>query len=390
MINMEKLIKLYNKEKKLVIGLMSGTSLDGIDCALVEIEGFGENTKIRPICFENLPIPEDIRIEILECCSIDKSNVEKICKLNFGLGELFTDAVISLCDKNDIKLSDIDLIGSHGQTIYHIPQNSTLQIGEMAVIAERTNIPVVADFRVRDVAAGGHGAPLVPYTEYLLYRSKDKTRILQNIGGIGNATVLPRNASLEEVFAFDTGPGNMIIDGVVYELTKGKLKYDNGGDMASKGTVQKELLNELMDHPYMKALPPKTTGRELFGAEYIKTLLEKWSSLNLSIEDIVATVTAFTIESIAYHYENFVFNKFSVDEVIIGGGGSYNNTLINMLQDRLPMVSVKTQEELGYSSDAKEAIAFALLANETIHGRPNNVPTVTGAKHPVVMGKITS
>ncbi|MBU5483254.1 anhydro-N-acetylmuramic acid kinase [Clostridium sp. MSJ-11] len=385
---MEKLIKLYNKDKKLVVGLMSGTSLDGIDCALVKIEGNGINTKIKPIYFHNLPMPDEIRREILQCCSIESSNVEKICRLNFKLGELFAHTVISLCNKNKIELSHIDLIGSHGQTIYHIPQNSTLQIGELCVIAERTNIPVVGDFRVRDVAAGGHGAPLVPYTEYLLYRSENKTRILQNIGGIGNATILPKNSTLDQVIAFDTGPGNMIIDRVVLELTNGEKSFDKDGTIAGKGKVHKKLLDEMMNHPYMKTLPPKTTGREVFGVDYAKSLLDKCSSMNLCKEDIVATVTAFTVESIAYHYEKYVFNKYHVDEVIIGGGGSYNNTLISMLEQRLPMISIKIQEAFGYSSDAKEAIAFAVLANETIHGNYNNVPSVTGAKHPVVMGKI--
>ncbi|WP_315121679.1 anhydro-N-acetylmuramic acid kinase AnmK [uncultured Clostridium sp.] len=386
---MEKLIKLYNKDKKLVVGLMSGTSLDGIDCALVQIEGNGINTKIKPMYFDNLPMPDDIRREILECCSIGSSNVEKICRLNFKLGELFAHAVISICNKNKIQLSHIDLIGSHGQTIYHIPQNSTLQIGELSVIAERTNIPVVGDFRVRDIAAGGHGAPLVPYTEYLLYRSEDKTRILQNIGGIGNATILPKNCTLEEVLAFDTGPGNMIIDRVVFHLTNGEKNFDKDGTIAGKGKVHKKLLGEMMDHPYIKTIPPKTTGREVFGVDYTKKLLAKCSSMNLCKEDIVATVAAFTVESIAYHYEKYVSNKYDVDEVIIGGGGSYNNTLISMLEQRLPMVSINTQEAFGYSSDAKEAIAFAILANEAIHGNSNNVPSVTGAKHPVVMGKIT-
>lgn len=232
---MEKLIKLYNKDKKLVVGLMSGTSLDGIDCALVQIEGNGINTKIKPMYFDNLPMSDNIRREILECCTIGSSNVEKICRLNFKLGELFAHAVISLCNKNKIELSHIDLIGSHGQTIYHIPQNSTLQIGELAVIAERTNVPVVGDFLVRDIATGGHGAPLVPYTEYLLYRSEDKTRILQNIGGIGNATILPKNYTLEEVLAFDTGPGNMIIDRVVFQLTDGERNFDKDGTIAGKG-----------------------------------------------------------------------------------------------------------------------------------------------------------
>ena len=376
--------------EKYVVGLMSGTSLDGIDAALVKINGFGENTKVELIEFINEKIPEDIKNEIRNCFSIDKSNVELVCSLNFKLGYIFAEAVKKVCEKAKFELNSLDLIGSHGQTVFHIPKpyaefaKSTLQIGEPAVIAYETGVTVVSNFRTMDIAAGGEGAPLVPYTEYLLYRG-NSNKALQNIGGIGNVTVLPSNCALDEMYAFDTGPGNMIIDEVTKRL-KG-IPYDKGGYFASQGTVNSKLLDELMNIDYMKQVPPKSTGRELFGSQYVDTLIEKWGHLNA--EDLIATVTAFTAKSIAENYRNFIFPKNKIDEVILGGGGSYNDTLVSMIKEYLPECKILTQEDLGYSSDAKEAIAFAVLANETINHNCGNVIGATGAKERVVLGNIT-
>lgn len=375
---------------KYVVGLMSGTSLDGIDAALVKISGFGENTKAQLVEFINKKIPENIKGEIKDCFSIEKSNVELVCSLNFKLGYLFAEAVRELCIKAKFPLKKIDLIGSHGQTVFHIPKayknycTSTLQIGEPAVIAYETGATVVSNFRTMDMAAGGEGAPLVPYTEYILYRS-NKNRALQNIGGIGNVTILPANCRLDDVYAFDSGPGNMIIDEVTKRL-KG-VNYDAGGAFAAQGKINEALLNELMDIDYIKNPPPKTTGRELFGSQFVDALLEKWS--NLRAEDLIATVTAFTAKSIAYNYRCFVFPKLNIEEVILGGGGSYNDTLVRMIQSYLPESKVLIQEDLGYSSDAKEAVAFAVLANEAVNGNPGNVIGATGAKERVVLGNIT-
>ncbi|MTI71242.1 MAG: anhydro-N-acetylmuramic acid kinase [Firmicutes bacterium] len=385
---MKKLIQLMNKQKKLVIGLMSGTSIDGVDCALVEIEGNGLDTKVKLLEFCNYPMEDKLKGDILKACSKENSSVDLICKLNFEIGEIFSKAVYKTCKKAGVKVKDIDLIGSHGQTIYHIPKHSTLQIGEPSVIRERTGIVTVADFRVRDVAAGGHGAPLVPYTEYILYRNLNKTIALQNIGGIGNVTIIPKASKLEEVYAFDTGPGNMMMDEVVKEITQGKLKYDKDGKFALKGRVNKELLKELLAHPYIIKKPPKTTGREEFGQDFSLFLLDKYRSLGVDIYDILTTFTYFTAKSIADSYKNWVIPKHNLDEVIIGGGGSYNKTLLNMLRNELDSVKIKTQEDIGSSSDAKEAVAFAILANETIHGNTNNVSNVTKAERQVVMGKI--
>lgn len=372
------------------VGLMSGTSLDGIDGALVKIEGSGTDTKVELIHFVNESLPEDIKEEIKNCCSINKSNVEAICSLNFKLGYLFSNTVKKLCKEIHFPYEKLDFIGSHGQTIYHIPREynnlakSTLQIGEPSVIAYETGVTVVSNFRTMDIAAGGQGAPLVPYTEYLLYRS-NKNRLLQNIGGIGNVTIIPANCNIDDIFAFDTGPGNMIIDEVVKVLKK--VPYDKDGAFAKAGTINKELLKELLDIPYINMEPPKTTGRELFGKQFVDELLKKWSFLKEV--DIIATVTAFTAHSIAENYKRFIFPSYNIDEVVVGGGGSYNTTLIDMLRKLLPDCKVLIQEDLGYSSDAKEAIAFAVLANETLSGLSGNVIGATGAKERVILGNIT-
>lgn len=375
---------------KYAVGLMSGTSLDGIDVALVKISGNSENTKVELIEFVNLDMPEDIKKEIKSCCKLEESNVELICSLNFKLGYLFADAVKMVCKRAKFPLDKLDFIGSHGQTIYHIPVGSdrsiksTLQIGEPAVISYETGATVVSNFRVMDMAAGGQGAPLVPYVDYILYKS-DKTRALQNIGGIGNVTVIPKNCRVDDVFAFDTGPGNMIIDEVVQRL-KG-VKYDKDGYFASQGKIIEGMLKELLDIPYISKKPPKTTGREMFGSSFVDSLLKKWG-IHKDF-DIITTVTAFTAYSIYINYKLYIFDKYSVDEVIISGGGSYNKTLVNMIKDLLANCSVMIQEDLGYSSDAKEAVAFAVLANETLNGICSNIKGATGARERVVLGNIT-
>ncbi len=373
-----------------VVGLMSGTSLDGVDAALVEINGFSENTKVNLIEFIELPIDDNLKQRIKNACDINCSNVEDICSLNFELGYLFSQAVKEVCNKANFPLTKLDYIGSHGQTIFHIPKSnnklfkSTLQIGEPAVIAYETGTMVVSNFRVMDMAAGGQGAPLVPYTEYLLYKS-DKNRCLQNIGGIGNVTVIAANCKLEDVFAFDTGPGNMIINELV-KLTKG-VEYDKDGYFASCGMVQQSILNELMDIDYISQKPPKTTGRELFGLQFTKSFYNKYK--DFKEDDLIATVTQYTAESIVKNYKDFIMPKLKIDEVILSGGGSYNKTLVSMIRTLLPDTKVLLQEDIGLNSSAKEAIAFAILANETINKIPSNVPSATGAKERVVLGNIT-
>ncbi|MBG9786324.1 anhydro-N-acetylmuramic acid kinase AnmK [Brevibacillus laterosporus] len=375
-----------------VIGLMSGTSLDGIDVALVDIQGKGYDSQVKLLDFMTLPFAQSVREEIVDSLSLDRSNVQLICSLNFKLGELFADAVEAICRRNQLDFTSVSVIGSHGQTIYHQPQSngqyvaSTLQIGEPAIIAYRTNTTVISNFRTMDMAAGGQGAPLVPYTELIMYRDQEKSRLLQNIGGIGNVTVIPKAAQLHDVYAFDTGPGNMIIDEIC-RVCFGTA-YDKDGAWAAKGVVNEALLEQCMNIDYMQLAPPKSTGRELFGKQFVERIIRE--NTHLSPYDLLATMTMFTASSIAYHYKKFIFPTLQVDEVIIGGGGSYNKTLLSMLQQQLGNTcKVITQEDVGLSSEAKEAVAFALLAHETLHRLPSNVPTATGAREPVILGNVT-
>ncbi|MES5866609.1 anhydro-N-acetylmuramic acid kinase AnmK [Bacillus cereus group sp. RP32] len=376
-----------------VAGVMSGTSLDGIDVALVHIEGSGVGSKVELIHFTTVPFSNDIKNEIQQALSIENSNVQLICSLNFKLGLCFADAVKEVCKEANFPLGQLDLIGSHGQTIYHQPQQdgsmipSTLQIGEPAVIAYETKTTVISNFRTMDMAAGGQGAPLVPYSEIILYRHQTKNRLLQNIGGIGNVTVIPSKLSEKSVIAFDTGSGNMIMDEVCQRLFQ--LPYDQNGKIAKQGVVVEEVLTYCMNHPFLKMSPPKSTGREQFGEEFVSELLKRFEKH--SKENILTTVTMFTASSIVHQYKEFILPYYEIDEVILGGGGSYNDTLVEMIRYGLKeeKCALFLQEDIGYSSEAKEAIAFAILANETYHRNPSNVPSATGAKQSVVLGNIT-
>ena len=379
-----------------VVGLMSGTSIDGIDAALIDVTEKGpEELNVKVLNFINTTYDKNTRKKILECCDPQTGSVDKVCRLNFELGELFAKSVEKIVSLTNLKLQDIKLIGSHGQTIYHDVENdfiSSLQIGEAAVIAQRTGVTTISNFRARDIAAGGQGAPLVPYVDYILFKSDQYNRVLQNIGGIGNYTFIPQNGKLDDIKGTDTGPGNMLIDGVIQILTNGEKTFDKDGEMAKKGTVSMELLDELKKHPFINKKAPKTTGREAFGLNYAREIVKKAKALNLKNEDVVATVTNFTGFTIVDAYQRFIGNK--IDQIIISGGGSYNPTLILMIKSYVKMllgenVVVMTLEQLGYSSDAKEAVAFAILAYQTFKRRCNNVPQITGAKYSVILGDIT-
>jgi len=374
-----------------VAGLMSGTSVDGIDVAVVDIT----KQKVHLLAFDVFPYPPALRREILRLCRPESARLDNICHYNFVLGEVFADAIIKLCRKSSISLSSIDLVGSHGQTIYHNPRGrrysrttirSTLQIGEPSVIAHRTGITTVADFRPRDIAAGGEGAPLVPYADYVLFGHNRLSRAVQNIGGIANVTFLPRGCKQNDIIAFDTGPGNMTIDSIIRLISGGKQRFDLGGKMAAQGTVDKSLLNEMLRHPFLRRRPPKSTGREEFGSDFANRIYQRAAQKGLSDTDIVATVTAFTANCIARAYHQFLPKL--PDEVILCGGGSHNNTLVTMLRSELPNVKMPSTEDFGISVDAKEAVSFAILAWATINGLTNNVPGATGADRPVVLGKI--
>lgn len=382
--------ELWNKPSRLVVGLMSGTSADGIDAVLTRITGSGLTTKVEQLGFYFLPFDPETRRAILRICGGESGGTKEVCLLGTHLGRLYAHAVRELLKAT--RTEKVDLIGSHGQTVYHIPEEmdylgtmirGTLQIGDPSFLAEEFGCPVVSDFRIRDMAAGGLGAPLVPYTEFLLYRSETEDVALQNIGGIGNVTLLPAGCTLAEVIAFDTGPGNMVMDALVMKITGGKMGYDDGGMLAASGKVIPELLEWMINDPYLDRHPPKTTGREYYGAEYVEKLL---CFGDYPLVDILATATAFTAQTISLSLRRFA--PMMPSRLVVGGGGSRNPTLLAFLQEALPEVKVQTQEDLGLSSDAKEAVAFAILANEALFGSCNNAPSATGAKHGVVMGRI--
>ncbi len=377
-------------EANIFIGIMSGTSADGIDIAAAEIDGGFEHPSCRLIAFENFPYEPSVRERIFGLFDPKECTVTELGEMNFLLGRVYGEAALRFMDKHGIDISRVVAIGSHGQTVYHSPDTDipyTVQIGEGSVISRICAVPCVSDFRVADIAAGGNGAPLVPFTEFVLYSDKEKSVILQNIGGIANSTVLPANGTAEDVFAFDNGPGNMLIDGAMRRLF-GK-EMDMGGAVAAAGRIDKGLLDYLLQEPYYKKAPPKTTGRELFGDAYIENILNLYKAL--PAEDIVATLTMLTARVIADSYESFILPRHRCDELVIGGGGGYNPTLVAFIRGCMAKhdVSVFTQEEKGGNSDAKEALAFALLAYYTMAGKPNNLMSATGASFPAVMGKIS-
>ncbi|HBH18280.1 MAG TPA: anhydro-N-acetylmuramic acid kinase [Cyanobacteria bacterium UBA9579] len=375
-----------NLESKLVIGLMSGTSVDGIDASLVEINP-DLSVKVRAsLIYE---YPDNIKQQIHKLFS-KEGTIQELCWMNFVIGEYFAQAALELLQIIGMKPEEVDLIGSHGQTVYHIPQEwqtnlfsmkSTLQIGEPSSIAERTGITTVADFRPRDIAAGGQGAPLVPFADKVLFKSDTIARGIQNIGGMANVTVLSPQV---KPFAFDTGPGNVLID-YCSKLFFG-ADYDKDGIFASQGNIDEKWLESLMQEPYFNQEPPKTTGRELFSKDYAKRIL---TSAPENRYDVIATVTALTAKSIYKAYKDFILPKTRIDEIVLGGGGAYNPYLIGLLEEYFgDQVKILTHEDFGISSKFKEAIAFALLAYTTYYGIPNNVPACTGAKHNRVLGKI--
>jgi anhydro-N-acetylmuramic acid kinase len=380
-----------------VIGLMSGTSADGIDAALLEVGPNRGLPKLRLLCFGVFPFPNGLRERILRVADAGSGATPEICHLNVLLGELFAKAAIAIARRAGIPLHDVALIGSHGQTIAHIPHptvefgvsvRSTLQIGEPSVIAERTGITTVADFRPREMAAGGQGAPFTPYLHALLFRHPRRNRIVLNLGGIANLTFLPNGRGLRGVLAFDTGPGNVLIDGLVARLTGGAMGADLDGRIAASGKVGPRLLRWLMTHPYLHRRPPKSTGREEFGSSLVEALLRRAAARDVTEEDLVATVTTFTARSIALHVRRDLPPGATSAELITCGGGADNPILIKRLQEALPDCRFLTANEAGFPSRAIEASAFALLAYLTAHGLPGNLPRITGATHPAILGKI--
>lgn len=376
---------------------MSGTSADGIDAALLHVRGSGMSTRFRLRGFTTVPYPRGLREFLFENSDPETARLHDVARLNILLGELFAQAARRVVWLGGKRMADVDLIGSHGQTIAHDPHlvrmfgkriRATLQIGDPSVIAKRTGVVTVGDFRVADVAVGGSGAPLVPYVDYLLFRSRNKNRALLNIGGIANITVLPKNCMLNDVIAFDTGPGNMLIDALMRRLYK--LPFDRDGRAAARGKLIPRLLSWLMSHPYLAKHPPKSTGREMFGETFAEKILHQLSRMARRVikEDVVATVSMFTALSVYDAYLRYIRPRGKLDELFICGGGGRNRYLVNLLQNLFDGVRVDVVDALGMNADAKEAICFALLANETIAGNPGNVPSATGAKRTTVLGKI--
>ncbi|XWX03152.1 anhydro-N-acetylmuramic acid kinase [Aggregatilineales bacterium SYSU G02658] len=374
-----------------VVGLMSGTSADGIDAALCEISGAPPTLSARVLHGRTFPYDAALRQRILEACQPETSSSAALCALNVELGAAFAQAVLDLLREAELDVSAVDLIASHGQTVWHEVRAGrvygTLQLGEACVIAEQTGVTTIHNFRARDVAAGGHGAPLTAYVDWLLLRHPTRWRAVQNIGGMGNVSCLPPlSEPSAPLSAFDTGPGNALIDAATDALTEGQHRYDPDGQFAAQGRVDAGWLTALMQHPYLHQPPPKTTGRELFGTAQARALVAEGRSRGLGWRDILATLTAFTAHSIAHAYRAHL--PHAVDEIVLSGGGQHNRTLVNMLAQAAD-APVLTHEALGLSGDLKEALVFAVLAYETWHGRPATLPSQTGARHPSLLGQIT-
>ena len=399
----------------IIAGVMSGTSADGINVALVRVSADtgraslpsphkNQHLDFTLLGHEEFPFPAPVRRAILGMMNAELARVADLSRLNFLLGELYAEAVAKAARKHRVK---IDLVGCHGQTLYHQGMAerflgrklaATWQTGEGAVIAARLGVPVVSDFRPADMAAGGKGAPLVPFVDYLLFRDPHRNRgvnrIAQNIGGIANLTAIPAGASLGQVLAFDTGPGNMVIDAVMEELFR--KRFDRDGKVASSGRVLDRVIARLIRAPFFRQKPPRTAGREEFGREYVSRFLE--ICRGASNADVVATATALTARSIAGAVQRFVLPRFGASrkqggghEMIVSGGGAKNPTLMAMLRNEIAPLGIELHfsDEFGLPAEAKEAVAFALLAHETWHRRPSNVPSATGAKRAAILGKIS-
>lgn len=390
---MNKFLTLVKKPHRVVIGVLSGTSVDGIDVVLLKITGKSFKTKFDIIDFKTYPVRADLKKFILKCSSGKSVSAEDLCKLNFMIGNLFADSVLKIIKQNKLLTKDIDLIGSHGQTIFHHPFNqklfslstkSTLQIGDISVIANKTGITTVGDFRTGDVAVNGDGAPLVPYLDYILFSDKRKNRVLINIGGISNLTILNRSGNQNDVIAFDCGPGNMILDYLAQKYFN--KKFDKNGSIASKGIVNDKLFEMICKNDkFCKVAPPKSTGREYYSEKFINDILKKLKKTDP--KDILRTFTKYTAYAIYYNLKK---NRFNLEnaELIISGGGANNSVIMYYLQDYFKKAVVRKMDDNGVDCDNKEAVLFAVLANELINGVKTNMPSVTGSDRKAYLGKI--
>ncbi len=388
---MRHLSLLFRKKERFAIGVLSGTSVDGIDVGYVHLMGYGERTKVKLLAFQTYPLAPALRQAILRNFTPELARLPELSALNFLIGEKFADAIVAF--KTSFKVKQLDFIASHGQTFWHQPEpfrigkykvRSTLQLGESAVIANRVGVPVVSDFRVSDVAMGGEGAPLAPYLDWLLFRHRHLSRLLINIGGISNLTALKANGQRSDIIYFDCGAGNALIDmAAQYFFQK---PFDKDGRFAAQGTPSPALLKVWLREPYYRRKPPKSTGRELFSQDYFNRLLEQGKALRLSPYDIIATLTALTAESLAMQLRKFVLPKFPIDEAFVAGGGAENPTLMRYLQSALAPIPVHKQSELDGNTipaKAKEAVLFAVLGNDFLSEQSASLST------PAILGKLS-
>ena len=384
-----------DRDQHWIVGLMTGTSADAVDAALVRFEGRGLETTYELRAYRETPLDPVLRAEILAVAASESVPLERVMELDAALGRRYVECVIELLAAAGVPAIEIDAIGSHGQTLRHVPRGDgrhgalSLQVGSAAVLAERTGIAVVSDFRARDTAAGGEGAPLVPLADWWLFRSETETRVMLNLGGMANATHLPRGGGVAAVVAFDLGPGNAVLDAIASDASHGADTYDAGGAAAARGTPSEALLAELLADPFFAQPPPRSTGRERFGERYAATLREVGHAMGLSDDDVMATAVELTSASIAMGIERFFAPRSPIEAVFASGGGVHNATLMRSLERRLSPARVRSLATLGVPPEAKEALAFAFLAHLTLCGAPGNLPGATGARHPVVLGHVT-
>lgn len=373
------------------LGLMSGTSMDGVDCAIVEVRPGRFTLRLTLLAHRTRPYPPALREQLLSL--LRTGTVEAVCRLHVAVGEVFARVANRTIRQAGLSAGDIAVIGSHGQTVWHSPGKvsmpgagwvrASLQIGDPSVIAERTGITTVADFRARDLAAGGEGAPLTPYVHYHVFQSRSTSRLIVNLGGIANVTWLPRGGGLQDVVAFDVGPCNLLLDGLLAQATHGQQSIDRNGAMAARGRKRDALVNELLRHPFFARRPPKSTGREAFGERYVRRVRRVATRHGLSLEDTLASACASIARTIRES------GPWAVDEVIVGGGGVRNRGLLGALKREFGPGRVTSMDRAGVNGKALEAMAFAVLAHETVRGVPANLPWVTGARSPVVLGTVT-
>ncbi|HVP10348.1 MAG TPA: anhydro-N-acetylmuramic acid kinase [Phycisphaerae bacterium] len=394
------------RNSRIILGLNSGTSADGVDAVACEITGRGLTMRVRVLGHVRSPYARELQERLLRIMAPAATRTEELCRLETEAGRAFADAAAAAVKK--IGLKHLDLIGSHGQTICHLPPSggkarsaaATLQLGDPAIIAARLRVPVVARFRQADMAEGGQGAPLVPWTDYVLFGHRKKNRVVQNIGGIANLTWLPAGGDVEDVTGFDTGPGNMVIDALVRHFTRGRRHFDRGGRQAARGRPDARVLKGLLNHPFLTREPPRSCGREEFGESWVRRVLKRNATRRLSAEDWLATATMFTAVSITLAYISFLGPRRGgyppMDEIILCGGGERNPTLVRRLAEcvsfngRFDSVPISTTADYGIPTEAKEGVSFAMLAAACADRVPANLPQVTGARRRVVLGQISN